>query len=399
MKVLHIIPSVAPVRGGPSKAIFEMIASLQACEDIEVEIATTNDDGPDLLDVPLHQKTNYNGANVWFFPRFSPNVVSIREFAFSLDLTKWLWQNIQKYDLVHVHAIFSYPSTIAMAIARKKGIPYIVRPLGQLCEWSLSQSAQRKKTYLDLIEKENLNSCSQVHLTSLQEQKEFEKLSLDSSSFILPHGLQSAQKITHASKLLRQHFKLPEDEPIVLFLSRIHPKKGLDHLIPSLKSVASKRFTFILAGNGDPDYEEEVRNLICSNDLQDRTIMPGFVEGELKQLLLQGADLFALTSYSENFGVAVLEALSAGTPALVTPGVALASEVETHQLGYVVPLDNTDIADALSTFLDTSTDVKNSVGDRAAQFVNDHYGWPNIAERLNLIYQNILNTKSVSNYA
>ncbi|MEO0351108.1 MAG: glycosyltransferase [Cyanobacteria bacterium P01_A01_bin.15] len=399
MKVLHVIPSVSSTRGGPSKAIFEMVASLKSNKSIEVEIATTNDDGPNLLNVPLYTKTKHNGVNVWFFPRFSPNIPPVREFAFSLALTKWLWINIQNYDLVHVHAIFSYPSTTAMAIARKKKVPYIVRPLGQLCEWSLSQSAQRKKIYLDLIERQNLNSSQKVHLTSCQEQEEFNKLGLESTSFILPHGLNLAEKITHARTTLRERFQLPDDEPIVLFLSRIHPKKGLDHLIPALKSIASKRFTFILAGNGDPTYEEEIRQLICDNNLQDKTIMPGFVEGELKELLLQGSDIFVLTSYSENFGVAVLEALAAGTPALVTPGVALAHEVQEHQLGYVIPQNDVDIARALSTYLEAPAEVKKNLSSRAYDFVSSRYSWARITTELNTIYQNIVDTKSVSDYA
>ncbi|MFG6095994.1 glycosyltransferase [Leptothoe sp. ISB3NOV94-8A] len=399
MKVLHVIPSVSSIRGGPSKAIFEMVASLKSNKSIEVEIATTNDDGPNLLNVPLHTRTKYNGVNVWFFPRFSPNIPPVREFAFSFALTKWLWINIQNYDLVHVHAIFSYPPTIAMVIARKREVPYIVRPLGQLCEWSLAQSARRKKIYLNLVERRNLNNSQKVHLTSYQEQEEFNKLGLESTSFILPHGLNLTEKITHARTTLREHFQLPDDEPIILFLSRIHPKKGLNYLIPALKSIVSKRFTFILAGNGDPTYEEEVRQLIRDNNLQDKTIMPGFVEGELKELLLQGSDIFVLTSYSENFGVAVLEALAAGTPVLVTPGVALAHEVQEHQLGYVIPQNNVDIAKALSAYLEAPTEVKTNLSSRAYNFVSKHYSWSRMTTELNTIYQNIVDTQSVSDYA
>lgn len=399
LKILHVIPSVSPVRGGPSKAIFEMVASLQSNKNISVEIATTNDDGPNLLDVPLNQKVTYNGASVYFFNRFSPSVAPVREFSFSIGLTKWLWQNIQNYDLVHIHAIFSYPPTIAMAIARQKKVPYIVRPLGQLCEWSLEQSALRKKIYLGLIERKNLNNCQRLHLTSSQEQEECERLNLDSNSFILPHGLNLSQQISDSRRLLREHFQLPQDEPIVLFLSRIHPKKGLDHLIPALKTIANRRFTFILAGNGEPDYEQQVKALIADNGLEQRTIMPGFVEGELKDLLLQGSDIFALTSYSENFGVAVLEALAAGTPALVTPGVALAAEVKNNQLGYVVAQNKDDIADALGTYLDTTSDLKDSLSYRAYDFVVNNYSWATISAKLKTIYQDILNHKSISDYA
>jgi glycosyltransferase involved in cell wall biosynthesis len=385
MKVLHIIPSIATVRGGPSIAVIEMVQSLQNA-NCEVEIATTNDNGETLLDVPLNILHEYQGVPVRFFARFSPNIAAVREFAFSAGFTRWLWHHIQDYDLIHVHAIFSYCSTVAMAIARLQNIPYLVATHGLLCQWALEQGTSKKNTYLKLIEYSNLNHASGLHLNSQLEKQEIDDLYLKCPQFVIPHGLEVLELIPNANQRLRAYFQLPAQEPIILFLSRIHPKKGLEYLIQALAQIKDKKFTLIIAGNGDSDYEAQINSCLHDYGLEDCSLMTGFVEGELKQLLLQGANLFVLTSYSENFGVAVLEALAAGTPALVTPGVALAQEIEQNDLGYVVPQEPTAIAEAIDKHLELPESERKKLSQKARQFVLDNYSWDKIAQQLLTVY-------------
>ncbi|MBD2345490.1 glycosyltransferase [Anabaena subtropica] len=390
MKILHIIPSIASVRGGPSQAVIEAVKALTNA-GIKAEIATTNDNGDDLLDVPIGKLIDYKQVPVQFFRRFSPQVSSIREFAFSKELTIWLWHNVCKYDLLHIHAIFSYPSTIAMAIARLQKVPYIVRPLGQLCEWSLQQSYYKKQIYLQLIEKANLNSSKSIHFTSEQEQQEASQLKLSSPSFVIPHGIDVPNIMPNARQGLRKYLNLPEDEPIILFLSRLHPKKGLDYLIPALGKLSDYRFTFVLAGSGEANYEREIKSLLAANNIENRTQFTGFVQGEVKDLLLQGADLFALTSYSENFGVAVLEALSVGLPVLITPGVALAKMVTQQNIGYVAEFDIPAIAGCIQEALEHPLKVK-QMGNHARKFISENYTWDCIASNLISVYTSTIKT-------
>ena len=376
------------MRGGPSQAVLEMVSSL--CQlGVDAEIATTNDDGLHLLNVPLNQFFIYQGVYTRFFSRFSPNITAIREFAFSASFTRWLWFNIHNYDLVHIHAIFSYVPTVAMAIARIKKVPYIIRPLGQLCTWSLQQSAVRKQLYLKLIEKSNLDRSSFVHFTSCQEQNEASDLKLIAQSVVIPHGLSVKPMIAYPRQQLRKKLNCPKDDPIIVFLSRLHPKKGLETLIAALGKLQSYSFTFAIAGSGDQQYEAAIRTLISTQGLTNRTRFLGFVTGEQKDLLLQGSDLFVLTSHSENFGIVVLEAMAAGLPVLLTPGVALSADVQRHCTGKVTPLDVDSISQAIAQYLN-HPDVAKSDGDRARQFVLDNYTWDKVAANLIEVYQAIL---------
>jgi glycosyltransferase involved in cell wall biosynthesis len=400
MKILHVIPSVSPGRGGPSHAVLAMVWYLRQ-QGVDAVIVTNNDDGDGLLDVALNQWLDYpinsidvnKTVPVRFFSRFSPAISGMREFNFSLSMTTWLHQHINDYHLVHIHAIFSYPTPLAARLARSAHIPYIIRPLGSLTPWSLQQGAAKKRLYLRWMSGA-LKQANALHFTSRQEQQEAAALGLTRSSFVLPHGITLPEPIPDAKSRLRELLNLPSDEPIILFLSRLHPKKGLDYLIPALSQLRLHQFTFVLAGAGSLDYTAEVTTLLEQYELRDRTRLWGFTTGEEKDLLLQGSDLFTLTSYSENFGIAVLEAMAAGLPVIVTPGVALAATVAKHQLGAVPDLDVAAIAVAIAAYL-TQPEYGQATGDRAGQFATEHYAWPQIAVQLKQIYRSHIGSNSL----
>jgi glycosyltransferase involved in cell wall biosynthesis len=239
-----------------------------------------------------------------------------------------------------------------MAIARIKKVPYINRPLGQLCTWSLQQSKLRKQIYLKLIERSNLLHSQALHFTAQQELEEFNLLKLNIPSFILPHGVQIPFPIPNAQERVRKLLQIPDRFPILLFMSRIHPKKGLEYLIAALSKLKEYKFTFVIAGSGEPDYVNQIQDLLVTHGISDRTHLVGFVEGETKNLYLQGADLFALTSHSENFGIAAIESFASGTPVLITDGVAIAPMVQEQAIGYVTKLEINAIASTIQDFFE-----------------------------------------------
>ncbi|MCJ2544011.1 glycosyltransferase [Thermostichus vulcanus] len=388
MNILHVIPSIANIRGGPSLVAIETVRALNEL-GINSCIVTTNDNGEQLLDVPLNRWTEYEGVSIQFFSRFSPAITPIREFAFSSQLTYWLWHNISTFDLVHIHAIFSFPSTVAMVIARLRKVPYIVSPLGQLTTWALQQRSVKKQIYLNLLEKSNLNKSNSIHYTSEQEQQEASSLNLSAPSFIQPHGLALPEIIVDARAELRTYLNLPANETIILFLSRLHLKKGLDLTIPALAKLKHNNFTFLLAGQGTAEYEAEIEALLETHQLVSRTIRPGFVVGRLKDLFLQGSDLFVLNSYSENFGMAVLEAMASGLPVLTSPNVGFASMVQTQDLCLIVPQEVATIAERIAYALDHPVEMQ-EMAQRAKTYVAENFTWNRVAKNLIEIYQQII---------
>jgi glycosyltransferase involved in cell wall biosynthesis len=395
VKILHVIHSVSLFMGGTTPAIMDMVHALQA-QDVDVTIATTNDDGDRLMDVVLEQVVLHNDIPTYFFPFFTPPLLAIKKFNFSSTFTAWLFQNIAKYDLIHIHGLFFYPTTATMAIARFRGVPYIITAHGMLNEWSLQQRRQKKQIYLNLIEQANLNHAQGIHSTCVQEQTDIVKLNLKAPTFVLPLALTKLpSQIPDAADRLRKDFNCPPDEPIILFLSRLHYKKGLDLLIPALGKLRHRQFTLIIAGSGSLAYEAEIKELVLRSGIEDRVQMVGFVEGEQKDILIQGADLFALTSYSENFGISVLEALIAGKPVLITSGVGLVDIVRAQDLGYVTDLNVESVTQALEQYFADSGQAKQK-GDRARQFTLTNYTWDKIAVDLVQIYQSIINRQPIS---
>ncbi|MDD4900296.1 MAG: glycosyltransferase [Candidatus Omnitrophica bacterium] len=391
MKVLHVIPSVSLLRGGPSQAVLAMVKALRA-HNIEAEIATTDDDGPGVLSVALKQRTEYKQVPVWFFHRFSPPLKFVREFAFSSSLTGWLWKHVCDFDLLHIHSIFSYPSTIAMRIARIKHVPYIIRPAGALERYCLKQKSFKKRIYLSIIEGSNINQSQAIHFTSDQEALESSRLGFKAPGIILPHGVSIPNFVPDARSKLRGLLKLTENEPVILFMSRLHPKKGLEYLIPALASLADMRFTFVIAGSGEPSYELKIEQLLKSYKISERTHRFGFITGEKKDLLLQGSDILVLTSNSENFAVAVFEAMAAGLPVLVSQGVAAANLIKKERCGYVVKLDIANITSAIKTFLH-NIEHERAAGQRGKELVLKEFNWDSVAVKLIRAYENIISAK------
>lgn len=384
MKVLHIIPSISYLRGGPSTAVIAMVKALRE-QGIDASILTTNDHGPGLHpELSTGHWVEYQGLPVLAFPRWSPSVRILREFIFSPQLSWWLHHHIHQFDLLHVHAVFSYASTASMLQARYSNIPYILRTIGQLGPWSLRQSAFRKKIMLQLIEKSNIDSAAALHFTSEQERTEASQIISVNRSFVLPLGVDIPQvPFTRPPTSCCTKF---------LFLSRIHPKKQLHILLQAFAIVKANypalQWILQIAGDCDnQDYLLKLNQMISNSNLTEHCKWMGFITGPSKWKLLYDSDWFILPSASENFGIAVAEALSVGTPAIVAPQVAISDLIRKYDAGFVCPSTPELLAEAITLAINTPT---NKYHTSAIRLVQENYSWHTISTILSTYYNRIM---------
>ena len=400
MKILHVIPSLSPKLGGPTIVALKLVHELRR-QGVDAEIATTNYDVIGSLDVPLNQKIDYVfdathnlSVPAWFFPYSSP---SIRYYIFSLPLTLWLWENIPKYDVIDSHYLFSYASTCSAIISNFYGIPYTMRAMGQLSSWALNQGQLKKKLYLALLERRNLRNASAIHCTSLAEAQDVSALGLYTPRVVLPLGVDQPAHTVDASILLRNQYGIPEQTPIILFISRLDKKKRVDLVIESLSKLRDREYTFysIIAGSGDSNYVRKLMELVDKHDLHNYISFPGFVDGPDKNILLQGSDLFVLPSHSENFGIAVAEALIAKLPVIITHGIQISSDILAANAGLVIE-DNIDsLTSAIANLIDDSI-LRQNLGQNGYNFAKTHYDWHTISQNLSDVYGSICEHKTLN---
>ncbi|MFM7548029.1 MAG: glycosyltransferase [Cyanobacteriota bacterium] len=390
IRILHIIPSISRLRGGPSVATLEMVAALRQ-RGVDARILTTNDDGPGLLQqLPIGSWSEWEGVPVLAFPRWSPPMAPLREFAISPAFNRWLAGHLEEFDLLHVNALFSWPSTSAMAQARRAGVPYVLSTIGQLCRWSLARHARRKRLLLRLIDRRNLEGAAALHFTTSSEQEEATDLHLPTPCFVLPLGVNLPdQAIITGSD--HAHPPAGTAPCRFLFLSRLHPKKQLEKLLDALallrKHQPHAAWLLQIAGEGDPVYLATLRQRGRRLQLDDRLQWLGHVEGEEKWCTLAAAHWFVLPSASENFGIAAIEALAAGTPTILSPGVAVAEAITAAGAGRLCDPEPHALSAALEAALTgPSAAMRAAARDLAATA----YGWPAIAARLESTYASIL---------
>lgn len=391
MKILHITPAYLPAYryGGPIESM-HAINKWLVKKGVEVTVYTTNIDGPYNLDVPLRKVVFIDGVRVVYF-----KVSFLRTWFYSEDLRRALAKNMPNYDAVQITSVFLAASTLGAYYAKKYKKPYVISPRGSLMrEPLLQKNAFIKKLYLFLFEKRNLRGAAAIHFTAPVEAEEYVRGGFPSKpSFVIPNGidLEKFQSDVPPGMFRNKHHISP-DKKIVLFLSRLNWKKGLDTLIPAFAEVVrhEPNAILILAGGDDEGYKKIIEQWICEHHLEKHVLFVGMVQAREKIALLQDSQVFVLPSYSENFGMAVAEAMYLQLPVVITPGVGIAPLISGAHAGLVSKKNTHEVARALLQILQDPTRAR-EMGARGKALVQQEFALPKIAEKFIVEYIKLVN--------
>jgi glycosyltransferase involved in cell wall biosynthesis len=370
MQILHVIPSLAARDGGPAKAAIEMCRELLRRGE-HTEIYTTNADGTGCLDVPLGWQTEVGGVTVTYFP-----INGGHYYKYSSALAVALKTNISKFDLVDINSLYQFPSTAAAHYCRKQEVPYVIRPHGTLDPFMFRHHRPRKWLYESLFERRNLRAAAAVHFTTAEELELASSLGLSFRGLIAPLGVEFEDAPDDWERIVSTTWPELAGKEIVLFLSRINFKKGLDILAHAFGRIHGERkdVHLVIAGPDNEGYGADVRKWLAAGDCLSSVTFTGMVQGALKASLLKRARLFILPSYTENFGIAVVEAMGAGLPVVISNKVNIWREINDARAGLVVNTDLDEVADAVLALL-ANPPMARELGHRGCRLAREHFSW------------------------
>jgi glycosyltransferase involved in cell wall biosynthesis len=352
-----------------------------------VSIYTTNLEGPGSLKVPLDRPVYREGVEIRFFPIQVP-----RFWGTSWPLARALGRHLREFDVVHLHSLYLFHNLVAGRVCRRYGIPYLMRPHGTLDPYIYRRHRWRKTVMELLFENRNIRHAAALHFTTDEEKRLAAPYIGNTPGVVVPLGLdlKEYENLPGPGKF-RRRFPEVGEKKIILFLGRLNFKKGLELLAKAFAQVARERedVHLVLAGPADPGYGEKVKKWLADEGLLARATFTGMLLGEEKLAALRDATLFVLPSYSENFGLAVVEAMACGLPVIISDQVNIWREVQEGGAGRVGPCQAAWFAGAMAELL-AQEDRRRRLGERGAALVRERFQWSHLARRLEEVYAAVL---------
>ncbi len=367
MYIAQITPGLTRAAGGP----FESVRRLSQClKEAGANVSVHGLDAPHIeYDLPAWDPLRpiVYSRRFPYFAGYAPDMVNglLREDS----------------QVLHSHGLWMYTSLAVEKASRKMNIPYIVSPRGMLEPWAWKHHAWKKRPVWWLWERRIISRAAVLHATAESEADNLRALGLHNPIAVIPNGVDIPNSVEQTEE--------KKDKKTVLFISRIHPKKGLLNLVKAWTAVKPVEWKAVIAGPSQGGHEDEVKDAVRSAGLSDQFEFPGPVYEGDKWELYRKADLFILPTYSENFGIVVAEALAAGVPVITTKGTPW-RELEEQECGWGVDIGVEPLAAAFKQAMALSDDARREMGLRGRQLVQEKYSWPKIAQDMLSVYTWIL---------
>lgn len=384
IKLLHISPSYYPAFrfGGPIQSVHLLNKALVK-KGIKVDVLTTNAGLSKTHSAErIGQWKDVDGVRVKYL-----NFIGYEHYNFSLQILKQIWKIIDDYDLVHITAVWNFPVLAGAIISLIKKKTYIISPRGVFHQEALnSKSALIKKLYFNLFAKYYLKKAAAIHYTSEFEKEESENILKHNKSFIIPNG-------TDLSIIAQSAESKPvlNDEKYILILGRIDRIKGFDLLLPALANVFAKfnDLKLVIAGDDAAPYAQEVKKMIEDLKISERIIFTGQVIGEKKWSLYKNAFMFVLPSYSENFGMSVVEAMACGCPVVISDKVGIYKEVLDNNAGIIVNTTVDSVEEGILKLLNDEK-LRMTIAANGRAMVEKYYDVDKVADKMLEQYKNFV---------
>lgn len=306
----------------------------------------------------------------------NPKFKNINKILFSMSLKNDLYNSISKSDILHQHSIWLYHSIVAVRIQRLRKIKKIISVHGMLDCWALKNSNIKKRLALLFFERHNLRSADCIHALCEQEYFDIRKFAPNTPIAIIPNGVNLPVKINQNKN---------KDIRSLVFLSRIHPKKGLINLIQAWSKIPQNKWKLIIVGPDENNHLEELKNMSKNLQIETQIEFPGPKYGDEKEKLLSTADAFILPSYSEGLPMAVLEAWSYKIPVVMTPQCNLPEGFETNS-ALKIESNSESVKRGLKTLFSMSDSELEEMGNNGYELVKEKYTWDAVAEKMIQMY-------------
>ena len=377
MKTAHLYPFLGRDKGGIAACLPPMLSALES-EGVECQLLSQSFRGDgDLASLKL-------GATAFAIKRAPTRDRS--GFGFSPQLGSLVWRS--DADILHSHGLWMWSDRVAANVARAAGKPHVISPHGMLEPWAMANSALKKRAMWRLFQGRALHEAHCLHALCEAEMKEMRNLGLRNPIAVVPNGVNLAEFADlPAPDAFETAFPALKARRVLLFMARLHPKKGLVPLLQAWKNVAPTfaDWTLVIAGPDEGGHRAELESLVAEHRLENAVLFAGMLDGATKKAALARAEAFVLPSFSEGFSIAILEAMACRLPILLTPGCHFFDAVKSGAALEARP-DSDSLGESLRQLLGESDEARAQMGQRGRRLIEQKYTWERVATAWKELY-------------